>query len=661
MNIPQTFLDEIRDRVSLAQVVGRKVTWESRKTNAARGDYWAPCPFHQEKTASFHVDDVKGYYYCFGCQAKGNVFSFLRDSENMGFMEAVERLAAEAGLAMPARDPAAAAKAAERKGLAEAMEAAVQFYRLQLKTARAAEARSYLDGRKLSAATQERFEIGFAPQSRTALIDHLTGRGFEIGRIIEAGLAGKPQDGGAPYDRFRGRIMFPIRNIRGQAIAFGARAIQADQQPKYLNSPETPLFDKGASLYNAANARAASGKSGTLVAVEGYMDVIALAQAGIDHAIAPLGTAITETQLRRMWEICAEPIVALDGDKAGIAAAYRLVDLALPLIQTGKSLRFVILPSNLDPDDIIRQGGARAMEDLLAKSAPMIDLIWSRETEGQSLDSPERRAALDARLRGSIGAITDEGLRAHYASEIRTRRSALFAPQKNAPGSDRRATSRRGAPGRPKWQSAAQPHAKTRATLLGTPGADALAEARVRECAILAGCLAHPAIAAEFEDRLDRLSFACTDLEKIRQALLSSLDEALDTPNPTDEIGPAIGRRIGQNPLRNLLAPGQVRSNIHLSSGASPEQARLAIDEELTRHAAVMGRIAETAEAEREIEGADSDGLDWRLIQSAQASFQADVRPLAERAEAAEESEASLSHELDRMIAHHLSRSAKNR
>jgi DNA primase len=658
MSFPPSFLDELRNRVSLAQVVGRKVTWDPRKTNAARGDYWASCPFHQEKSASFHVDDLKGFYYCFGCHAKGNVFGFLRDSENIGFRESVEVLAGEAGMSLPEQDPAAAARAEEAKGLAEAMEAAVQFYRLQFNGARATDARDYLARRGLAAATIERFEIGFAPGGRTALLDHLMGRGFDRARLVEAGLVGLPRDGGAPYDRFRGRIMFPIRDRRGRAIAFGARAIAPDQEPKYLNSPETPLFDKGRSLYNMGPARAAVTKAGTLVVCEGYMDVIALAEAGIEHAVAPLGTAITEDQLQLLWQLSSEPVVALDGDNAGLNAAHKLIDLALPLLAPGRALRFALMPAGQDPDDIVRRGGAAAMERILASSLPMVELIWTRETEGRILDSPERRSALDARLRDKLARMQDADLRAHYAREIRTRRASLFAP---AAGSGRpEKPIRRGGSslkrGVPRWSTPPMPDAKTRASLLGRGDPGALAESRIRECAILAGCLAHPQLIADFEDRLDGLRFTCTDLEKIRDALLSCVDESLSEPNPSESLGLAIGRRTGRNPLINLLAPGQVRANRHIARDASPEQARRAIDEELTRHAAILGRMAETLEAQREIAQSDSEGLAWRLTEAARASFEADARPLSEQASMTAEEETSLSRELEQIIERHHTR-----
>ena len=270
MSLPPGFLDELRNRVTISSVVGRKVVWDMRKSNQAKGDYWAPCPFHQEKTASFHVDDRKGFYYCFGCHAKGNAFTFLQETENMSFMEAVETLAREAGLPMPERDPRAAEKADRLSELAKVTEAAVRFFRMQLNTGAAAGAREYLRGRGLAQSALDRFEIGYAPDARQALWDALTGAGIAGDLIIEAGLCAKPDDGGAPYDRMRGRIIFPIRDGRGRCIGFGGRALSANARAKYLNSPETPLFDKGRALYNLGPARSACGKGQPLIVAEGY-------------------------------------------------------------------------------------------------------------------------------------------------------------------------------------------------------------------------------------------------------------------------------------------------------------------------------------------------------------------------------------------------------
>ena len=407
MSLPAGFLDDLRERVSLTQVVGRRVTWDNKKSNPGKGDMWAPCPFHQEKTASFHVDDRKGFYYCFGCQQKGDAISFVKDTENVGFMEAVEILAREAGMPVPKSTPQEQQRADTRKTLADVMEQAVKFYRMQLHSAKATEARAYLEKRGLPESTLDRFEIGFASDSRTALFEALTHKNIPAEQIVEAGLCIKPDDGGKPYDRFRGRIMFPIRDARGRCIAFGGRAMDPSARAKYLNSPETPLFDKGRSLYNIGPAREASGKANALIVAEGYMDVIALAQAGFNHSVAPLGTAITENQLAMIWRICPEPVIALDGDAAGTKAAMRLIDIALPLLEAGKSLRFCILPEGLDPDDLIRAQGAEAMQKLLESARPMVDLLWQRETEGKIFDSPERRATLDASLRKAVKQIKD--------------------------------------------------------------------------------------------------------------------------------------------------------------------------------------------------------------------------------------------------------------
>ncbi|MFW5881820.1 MAG: DNA primase, partial [Roseicyclus sp.] len=425
MSLPPGFLDELKSRTSLAQVAGRKVTWDLRKSNQGKGDMWAPCPFHHEKTASFHVDDRKGFFYCFGCQEKGSVFDFVMKTENMGFMETVERLAREAGMTMPARDPRAAAKADRMTVLAQATEAAVGFFRLQLKTQGAAEARAYLAGRGLSPETLDRFEIGFAPPGRDATLAALTGKGIPQADLIEAGLATKPDDGRAPYDAFRNRIVFPIRDPRGRCIGFGGRAMDPNDRAKYLNSRETPLFDKGRALYNHGPARTAAGKGQPLIVAEGYMDTIALVEAGFEAAVAPLGTAITETQLQMLWRIAPEPIVALDGDRAGLRAAERLVDLALPHLGPDRSLRFALMPEGKDPDDLIREGGRAAMQAVLDGAEPLDVLLWRRETEGQVFDTPERRAGLDARLRGAIARIQDGGLRRHYGEALAALRREL--------------------------------------------------------------------------------------------------------------------------------------------------------------------------------------------------------------------------------------------
>ena len=425
--------------------------------------------------------------------------------------------------------------------------------------------------------------------------------------------------------------MFPIRDGRGRAIAFGARAVSAGQEPKYLNSPDTPLFDKGRTLYNVGPARAAAGKAGTVVVAEGYMDVIALAQAGIAHAVAPLGTAITEHQLAMLWKLAAEPVVALDGDAAGLGAAQRLIDLALPLLGSERSLRFALLPPGQDPDDVVRAGGAAAMQALLDGSQPVVALLWERETAGQVLDSPERRAALDARLRAHLARIADQGLRNHWETEIRGRRAALFGrPLHRSPAAPRVPfrTKPWTGPGR-RLPEAATPAA--RESFLVRQPAGSEAEARIRESAILAGCLNHPAVALALEDRLERLEFRCRDLSDIRDALLGALHEPGD-------LTVQVRSRLGRDPLPELVARGQVRANPHLGLAAAPEMAARAVEEELTRHAALAGRAAELREAALDLAGPGDEAITRRVRAAAEAEQSANIQPL-ELDETADETE----------------------
>ena len=612
MSLPNGFLDELRTRVSLSQVVARKVTWDSKKSNPAKGDYWAPCPFHQEKTASFHLDDRKGFYYCFGCHAKGDALNFIKETENVGFMEAVEILAREAGVPMPARDPRAQEQADQRTKLAEVMEQAVQFYRLQLKTGAAAAARDYLTRRGLSEATQQKFEIGFATDSRTALFQHLTGKGVAADLIVEAGLVIKPDDGGTPYDRFRGRIMFPIRDARSRAIAFGGRAMDPNARAKYLNSNETLLFDKGRSLYNILPAREAAGKANALIVAEGYMDVIALAQAGFGHAVAPLGTAITEEQLLLMWRLHPEPVITLDGDRAGQAAAMRLIDVALPLLEPGRSLRFCLMPEGLDPDDLLRAQGAGAMQKLLDAARPMVDLLWQRETDGQVYDSPERRAALDGSLKIAIGKIRDTSIRNHYTAAIKQMRSDLFAPPRRA------STGQRGAfqKGFGRVKPIPMPTPGTISSALGQSTATPGTEDRLREAVILALCLKNPGLIAPFETALEKLGFQDRDYTRMRDECLRHCHEdGIDQ----DGLRTKIDAEIGDGPVEKLFALRHVQIAPALKPGATFDIVRMALAEELAKLEASRGSRLEISEAMDDMTGLVDEGLTWRLGQAAEA------------------------------------------
>ncbi|MFV0385214.1 DNA primase [Paracoccus sp. (in: a-proteobacteria)] len=627
MSIPPAFLDELRNRVPISRVIGRKVVWDLRKSNQARGDWWAPCPFHQEKTASFHCDDQKGFYYCFGCHAKGDALTFLRDSEGMEFIEAVKYLAAEAGLQMPEQDPGAREKADRRSQLLQVTEAACRWFRLQLQTAAAGEAREYLARRGLDRESGDRFEIGFAPDSRTALTEALRGKGFDEGLIIESGMSIRP-DNGAPYDRFRGRIMFPIRDGRDRCIGFGGRAMDPNAKAKYLNSPETPLFDKGRNLYHIGPARAAVAKGGRLVVAEGYMDVIALARAGFGGAVAPLGTAITEEQLRLMWRVSPEPVIALDGDAAGQRAAQRLIDLALPLTAPGQALRFVVLPAGQDPDDLIRAAGPGAMKALLDQARPLVDLLWSRETGGQVFDSPERRAALEKRLLDAVAKIPDEVTRQHYHQELGRKRRDLFGG-----GWQRRDTGGRSGPAG-RWPArrggASMAPSAPRPPML--PPDNPHAGENLLEGASLLICALRPECVAAVEPRLERLSPPDPD----RAALLHDLLTG-------------TGSEAGQRALETLRADAHLGLTPRLITGQDAETASAVLVNLLDRLEAQRAAGAELARAEAEIAGETDEGLTWRMQQITRARHRAERPDMEDSGDLNEDREA-LSAQLDQFV-----------
>ena len=637
MSLPPGFLDELRNRISLSGVIGRKVIWDNRRSNQAKGDMWAPCPFHQEKSASFHVDDRKGYYYCFGCHAKGDALTFLREAENMSFMEAVETLAREAGLQMPARDPREVEKADHRGALAAVMEEAVRYYRLQLKTGAGAAAREYLQGRKLSQAAHDRFEIGFAPDGWKGLWDALKGRGVADELILGAGLAKPSTKGKAPYDTFRNRIMFPIRDARGRCIAFGGRAMDPNDSAKYLNSPETELFDKGRSLYNHGPAREAAGNDRPLIVAEGYMDVIALVMAGFEASVAPLGTAITEDQLRLIWRLHPEPLIMLDGDTAGLRAATRLVDLALPMLEAGQGLRFVLLPEGMDPDDMIRTRGRDAMREAIDAAQPMVNLLWRREIDGKVFDSPERKATLDKSLRAAIKRIADPSIRAHYGDEINRLRRDLFGTGR--PAFVPRAQGRRG-PVRP---VSALP--STRGTLLAAARGPEVEE-YLHEAMILAIGLIHPRVLERFESQFEMVEMRDPSHDRLRQALLVQLHAA-------PQSGHAQFREkieaVASVEVEKIFGLAHVRSAPPVLRVDDTEFALMCLAEEFAKLEARRGTQAEVAEAMEDLGGLADEGLTWRLTQAAEARHRADRSNLDEVSEGGED-RAALSAQLQALI-----------
>ncbi|MBB4076962.1 DNA primase [Bartonella fuyuanensis] len=433
MRFPADFLNELRIRLPISTVIGQRVDFDPRKSRPSRGDFWCCCPFHGEKTPSFHCDDHKGRYYCFGCGVSGDIFTFLCDLDGLHFSESVERLADFAGIKLPIWDPQRHRRQMEKSDLYNVMKITTDFFQDNLRAKGGMQARSYLEARGVTSELVERFRIGFAPVRRTALREALSARGISIKQMEECGLLTSHEESADSYDRFRNRIMFPIEDLRGHVVAFGGRALEKTTRAKYLNSPETVLFRKGNILYNAVAARKNSRfvgdkKNHSLLVVEGYMDVIALTKAGFEGVVASLGTALTEAQIELLWQMGKEPILCFDGDDAGLKAAFRVADRVLPLLKVGVCVRFVLLPKGKDPDEIICVGGAQLFSSFLQKAIPLIELLWWRATYGKHFETPEERAALEKQLKQQIFMIKDENVRRYYLQDVKKRLFDFFRP-----------------------------------------------------------------------------------------------------------------------------------------------------------------------------------------------------------------------------------------
>lgn len=540
MSLSPQWLDELRSRISLSGVIGRTV-----RVQKAGREFKACCPFHNEKTPSFTINDEKGFYHCFGCGAHGDVIRWMTDHQGLPFMDAVKELAVEAGMEVPAPDPRMAQRAEQQKSLHDVMAAAQDFFARSLHEERGADARRYLASRGFPERIVRDFGFGFAPDSRTALKEALSA--FPDAMLIEAGLR-IVVEGRDPYDRFRGRLMLPILDPRGRVIAFGGRILSAEKTdaPKYLNSPDTPLFDKGRTVYNLHRAAPAARNAGRIVVVEGYMDVVALAAAGIAEAVAPLGTALTEHQIERLWRVVECPTLCFDGDAAGQRAAMRAITRALPLLRPGHSLRIVTLPGGMDPDDVVKRDGPQAMEALLSEARSLIDVLWAAERDALPLATPEDKAGLKARLMAHCDTIQHPDIKALYRRDLDERFGELaFARKERAPFQPRQG----GGPaprgkGQP-WKPAPPPLPAEQANRLqqrvGTR--DRLI------AAVIAGLVEQPDLIAPHAESLARLHPAEADMAATLDALLVLADSA----------GPS-GAALESEHIRTILQERRLRT-----------------------------------------------------------------------------------------------------
>jgi len=617
MRFSNAFLDEIRDRVSISDVIGRRVTWDRRKTNVSRGDYWACCPFHGEKSPSFHCEDRKGRYHCFGCGVSGDHFRFLTDLDGLSFPEAVQQIADLAGVAMPQPDPQAEQREKERMGLVEVMEMATRFFEDQLQTPAGAKARAYLRDRGLTGRTIETFRLGFAPESRNALKEFLAGRDVPKEAIEACGLVVHGPEIPVSYDRFRDRIMFPILSIREKVIAFGGRAMSPDAPAKYLNSNETELFHKGSVLYNHARARkGAQGADGpgTIIAVEGYMDVIALHQAGIENAVAPLGTALTENQLELLWKMTPEPVLCFDGDGAGIRAANRAADLALPFIKPERTVRFALLPDGKDPDDLVRHEGRAPFDKVMAGARPLAEMIWGREVQGANFDTPESRAALEARLRQVTAVIADEDVRRHYQQNMRDRLNTFFRPAQRQGGGTFSGNRQGKGGGRNASQANTAPTGISDRLMRSALVRGAQDLPALRESVLALTVVNHPGLLFSDYDEIAIIEYENRDLQRLWSALIG--------------IAGAIGTRLERDRLiEELEAAGfdtvlktleqQVRNSRLWTATveAAPEDAREGYLQALALHKRTRALLWQRRELERELAVSTEDGDGERVPQ----------------------------------------------
>jgi DNA primase len=552
MRFSPSFLDEIRARLPVSEVARQRVRLKKE------GREWRGLsPFNAEKTPSFFVNDQKGFFHDFSSGKHGDAFKFVMETEGVSFPEAVERLAALAGIPLPTPSPDQDAREKKRSSLIEVVELAAQFFEARLADKDGAHARAYLAGRQVTPALQKEFRLGYSPADRFAVRNHLAERGIEREAMIESGLLVHGEDIAVPYDRFRERVIFPITDRSGRVIAFGGRALEKEVQAKYLNSPETPLFHKGQCLYNHHRARKAAHEAGRVIVVEGYMDVIAMADAGIAECVAPLGTALTPEQCELLWRMAEEPILCFDGDKAGRKAAYRAIDTALPLLSVGRSLRFALLPDGVDPDDLARSAGPTAIAELLVGSLPLGDVLWMRETEGQVFETPERRAALEQRLAAAVQAIHDASLRRHYEQDVWARLRRLFDNRGSG-----KPFSRRNAVGGRQFGRKAGPTAlgapvEISPTLSRSPLLAGRLGMPMREALILLVLLNHPGLIGAHAEDLAHLDFASPEARRLGAFLIrhgGDIGEPEELASALDAAGfePARRRLLGLTALSSL-------------------------------------------------------------------------------------------------------------
>src|ERR1700690_1977252 len=622
MRFTPQFLDELRARLPVSEVVGRRVKLRKRGR-----EFIGLSPFNKEKSPSFTVNDQKGFFHDFSSGKHGDIFGFVMETEGVGFPEAVERLAQLAGLPLPKVSHEDEQRDARRKTLHDVMELAAKFFEATLAGRTGAKARGYLADRALDPTTQLKFRLGYATNERFALKEHLGSHGIPVEDMVEAGLLVSGDDIPLPFDRFRDRVMFPITDLRGRVIAFGGRALEKDAQAKYLNSPETPLFHKGSTLYNIASARQAAHDGAQIIVVEGYVDVIAMVTAGFAATVAPLGTALTEDQLALLWKMADEPVLCFDGDNAGLRAAYRAVELAMPRLKPGKSLKFALLPQGQDPDDLVRSAGREAVMEVIPAARPLAAMLWTRETEGHSFDSPERRAALEARINEVTSGIADDSVRKYYRQDFSARLSQFFAPAQAPRGNFQRGQSqgqnwrernnsnwqpRNGAPQRPATGGKNTPYVVVSQQLATSPVHRGHRTAvPKREALILQAALNYPWLLHDHLEELASLEFTHADAERLKGVLI---DIAAHSAAPdADAIKAELAGRNLTEAMERIAASITTQSVWGARPDAAPEDVLVTWQQLVALHRQWHSLTKELKDAEQALGQDNSEANYLRL------------------------------------------------
>jgi DNA primase len=594
---PPHILEEIRARLPASSVVGRRV-----QLKKAGREWRGLSPFNAEKTPSFYVNDQKQFYHCFSSSKHGDIFTFLMETEGLSFPEAVERLAGEAGVSLPAPTEDTRAAETKRAGAIEVMEMAARWFEERLQSGQGSEARAYLERRALGREIQEKFRLGYAPNERYALRDHLARQGVDKALMIEMGLLAAGENVSVPYDYFRDRVMFPITDTRGRVVAFGGRALAKDVRAKYLNSPETPLFHKGRTLYNLHGARKAAHERGSIIAVEGYVDVIAMTLAGHPETVAPLGTALTEDQLGLLWRHADEPILCFDGDKAGQRAAFRALDLALPLVTAEKSVRFAAFPAGQDPDDLYRSGGADRIHEIVQNAISFFDVLIAKALFSNARETPEQKARFAQDVRADIEKINDRDLKFSYHQELRERLKALNSSPTAA-----------GWKGQPRDRRQSQPSRtfiREKPSVSVTASVGFTGAASIREALIVGTLLVQPEMLADFAEEIAELDFEDPDAKALLSVLLACAAE--DERTDPDVLQNRITRAGLSAAAERILALARSRDRNTVAPHADPAQRADALRQAMILHRQAGALHSELREARQAFENDPTDaGWAW--------------------------------------------------